>query len=284
MEAFVAFTVWHLTWLAEHVRVMELICVHAIRSSSQVQVTSQITMNTTNQLSDSKSAVLNASTSLDRYQTAFVALLLTLMTGCESLFPREAGSELPQFHAKAPRQGDVAPDVTLYTLEGDPITLHAVTGEMPVVVQLGSVTCPVFRYRRFDMRPLRERYAGRVRFLLLYTTEAHPVGSASPYRDDEWIPWINKLARVADRQPETLDERLARASDVRRRLRSNAEFLVDDMQNRGWEAYGAAPSAAFVIDTQRRVALRQAWIEPKELTRTLDTLLSESSASYPGDG
>ena len=114
-----------------------------------------------------------------------VALTLIALSGCNSLFPTQATGDLAHFAAEAPAPGTPAPDFMLLDTEGKPVKLSALVGTQPIVVQLGSYTCPVFRYRRFTMRSLREKYAGRVIFLVVYTVEAHPTGAVSPYRDKQ---------------------------------------------------------------------------------------------------
>jgi len=207
------------------------------------------------------------------FLSLIVAILL--LSGCSRLFPREAGPHLGHFEDEAPALGTPAPKVTLTDLEGNLVELQSLLGDRPVVVQLGSYTCPVFRYRRFDMQPLRARYSGQVDFVVLYTTEAHPVGSKSPYVDREWVPWHNRLTRVKTRESVSLDERRAQAEFSLKQLHSNARFLVDSMGNSGWQAFGRAPSAAFLIDKEGIVQFRQVWIEPTrleaEIKRLLDT-------------
>ncbi len=195
--------------------------------------------------------------------------------GCAGLFPVEAGDSLPHFAEQAPAEGAAAPDFHLQDLQGRTVSLADVTGEHPLVVQLGSYTCPVFRYRRFDMHPLREKYQDRVTFLVVYTQEAHPVGAVSPYRDEEWVPWMNRVAGIRSGQPGTFEQRADQARFARQAMQSNARFLVDGMDNAIWQAYGRAPSAAFVIDQQGRVVLRQPWVEPRELSEVLERLLAD---------
>jgi hypothetical protein len=50
-------------------------------------------------------------------------------------------------------------------------------------------------------------------------------------------------------------------------------LLVDKFNNHTWTAYGQAPSAAFVIDTDGTVVLSQPWVEPRGIRDALDTLL-----------
>ncbi len=46
----------------------------------------------------------------------------------------------------------------------------------------------MFRYRRYGMERLVGELGDRVHFLVLYTREAHPLGSPSPYTAGEWDP------------------------------------------------------------------------------------------------
>lgn len=198
-----------------------------------------------------------------------------LNSGCAMLFPTDAGESLAHFHALAPQPTDRAPEFTLTDTAGTRVSLEQIMGDTPVVIQLGSYTCPVFRYRRFTMQPLRERFGDRVAFLVVYTQEAHPVGAPSPYRDEEWVPWINRLARIDLGQPPDFPARVERARFARQAMDANVRFLVDGDDNAVWQAYGAAPSPAFVLDRSGRVVLRQPWVVPGEIERTLEQLLDE---------
>lgn len=209
----------------------------------------------------------------------FTGMFTGLMVGggCALLFPVDAGDSLAHFGTRAPQVGDMAPNVTLRDLTGNTVDLHQLIGKQPIVIQLGSYTCPVFRYRRFDMQKLYEEFSGRVTFLVLYTLEAHPNGVPSPYREDsgeEWVPWINRVSRVKLNQTQSLKQRTSHALFAQQRMQSSARFLVDPPTNYAWQTYGQAPSAAFLIDQQGRIVLRQPWIVPKDIKSGLEQLLS----------
>jgi hypothetical protein len=205
-----------------------------------------------------------------------LVLMMATASGCSTLFPKKAGASLAHFPAEAPSLGAAGPDASLWTLQGEPVRLSERVGKRPLVIQLGSYTCPVFRYRRFYMEPLYETYRGRVDFLVIYTQEAHPVGSWSPYRDEEWVSLPNRLTRVLIPQPPTLQARIERAAQTRTLLVSTPEYLVDGMDNAAWRSYGRAPSAAFLIDREGRVRLHQPWVEPKGLDKAIEQLLAET--------
>lgn len=198
----------------------------------------------------------------------FVTLLFTV--GC---FPKGPGPRLAHFDARAPAVGEPAPAFELRGLEGEMIRLQDLVGNGPIVLQLGSHSCPVYRYRRFWMEELAEEFAGRAQFVLIYTLEAHPKGSMSPYDDDEWVSLPNRLTGVFVDQPQTSEARAARAEFSTAKLELPHQVLVDSMDNAVWSSYGAASSPAFVIDQDGRIASRQVWIDPQEIRRVLVELL-----------
>lgn len=123
------------------------------------------------------------------------------------------------------------------------------------------------------MKALIEDYENRVFFLTIYTREAHPVGSKSPYAPGEWDMLMNKVLGVRVREPVTEEERMQLAHTSHEKLKLPEPMVVDTMDNSVWEAYGSASSPAFVIDREGNVALRQAWVIPKEIRKVLDALL-----------
>lgn len=207
-----------------------------------------------------------------------LALALLATTGC---FPRQAGPGLSHFADQAPAIGAPAPRFELRGLDGETVSLDELVGERPLVLQLGSHSCPVYRYRRFGMRELWEEYRGRVGFLLLYTVEAHPRGTPSPYRDPqrnggEWDLLLNRVVGVRLPRATDLDERAAAARRSAEALEIPYPVAVDGMDDAVWRAYGAAPSAGYVLDRRGRVVLVQPWIDPAEIRLALDRLLAQS--------
>lgn len=193
------------------------------------------------------------------------------LAGC---FPHEAGPRLAHFAEVAPERGAAAPRFTLTDLEGAEVELDEFLGDRPVVLQLGSHSCPVYRYRRFGMEKLIDEFGDRVHFLLVYTREAHPVGSKSPHAEGEWDPLWNRLTGVRVREPATLDERRDLAARSREKLELSQTVLTDAMDDAVWRRYGAASSPAFVLDRAGHVVLRQVWLEPQAIGRELRRLLA----------
>ncbi len=206
---------------------------------------------------------------------AFLLLAASLSSGCSLLFPTEAGESLSHFDSAAPAASAAAPDFELTDLDGNPVALDDLVGDRPVVLQLGSLSCPVFRYRRFDMQKLQRDFAGRVDFVVVYTQEAHPADDDNPYTHEVWNPFINRVAGVNVPLHRSLEERRARAIETRERVELDSLFLVDSMDNTVWQRYGAAPSPAYVLDLDGRIVLRQPWVYPKEIRAALERLLGD---------
>ncbi len=199
-------------------------------------------------------------------------LALSLTAGC---FPKGPGPRLAHFEHQAPAVGEPAPTFELRGLDGETVRLEELLGDKPIVLQLGSHSCPVYRYRRFDMEDLARDFGDRVHFLLIYTLEAHPKGSKSPYEDEEWVSLPNRVTGVFIDQPKDLPARTARAEFSAEKLKLPHQVLVDSMDNAVWSAYGSASSPAFVIDRHGNIASSQVWIDPKEIRRVLEELLAE---------
>lgn len=211
--------------------------------------------------------------SLRMQNAPWLALALLGAIGVGGCFPRHPGPRLAHFEERAPAAGEVAPAFRVTDTSGSAVELTDLLGERPVVLQLGSRSCPVFRYRRFGMEKLIADYADRVHFVVVYTIEAHPAGAKSPYDDEEWLTWINRLTGVRIEQAGDVEARRHEAAATAARLDLAQQVLVDSTDNEVWQAYGAAPSAAFVLDREGRVVLRQVWVDPVGLRAALDTLL-----------
>lgn len=213
---------------------------------------------------------------MPKVQRVFVLLLVCAsQTACSLLFPTEAGESLSHFDATAPAVAAPAPDFELTDIDGNDVALHDLVGDKPVVVQLGSYSCPVFRYRRFDMQELQREFLGRVDFVVVYTQEAHPVDSINPYVDRIWNPVINKVVGVNLPEHKSAEQRRTQASATYDLVELDSLFLVDGMDNAVWRQYGAAPSAAYVVDLQGNIYLRQPWVYPKEIRKALNEILAE---------
>lgn len=127
------------------------------------------------------------------------------------------------------------------------------------------------------MEELAEDFGDRVTFVILYTLEAHPVDSASPYTGEVWDPWVNRIARARWRDTETTEERREHAAEAAHRLDLAPSVLVDPVGDLAWTDLGRAPSAAFVVGADGTIVARQVWVDPPALRTILTELLEIGS-------
>lgn len=156
-----------------------------------------------------------------------------------------------------PSIGDAAADFTLETTEGETSRLLDFTGQF-LVLELGSISCPLFNGRRKTMLHLDDEFA-EVSFAVLYIREAHPGAAIPAHRC-----FANKKACAM---------RLASDYGDSRRV------FIDSLDGSAHEAYGALPNAVYVIDQLGVVRFKAAWNNPSSVGSALSALLDGQSPS-----
>jgi Flp pilus assembly protein TadD len=150
----------------------------------------------------------------------------------------------------SPLVGHPAPEVELLRPDGTPLRLSSLRGR-PLVLVLGSYTCPQLRHGVPAANRLHERYGGRARFLLVYLREAHPQGEA-------WPSSINLREGIGLPEVRSVAERAERAALCRRELKVPFEAVLDGLDGRAEAAFSAFPSRVFVIDAGGTVTFSSA--------------------------
>ncbi len=160
--------------------------------------------------------------------------------------------------------GGPALDQTIYDLDGNEVQLSTLWQGRPVVIEFGSVSCPVFDNRISPMEQLASKYQGRADFYVLYTREAHP-GQNYPAH-------------------QSLTDKIGFARDLKRIEGIERTMLVDDVAGTMHRAYGAWPDSAYIIGRDGVIAFLTKWNEPDKLRERLDILLEDdgyAAASAP---
>ena len=129
------------------------------------------------------------------------------------------------------------------------------------------------------------KYGDQVWFIIIYTIEAHPVGSPSPYSGKEWTgPASMDKEGCALTQPATYEERVAQASQMSEELGLTVPVLIDEMDNAVWCTYGPAPNTAYLIDTDGTIVAKQGWYQPQLMEAAIEEYLGGAAtptASLP---
>lgn len=151
--------------------------------------------------------------------------------------------------------GEPFPDFDLSTTDGGRICKQDYAGARPLLLTIGSATCPMTRSAGRVLKRLHAVFGDRVGFVTLYVREAHP-GDALP-------------------QPATLEEKLARARAYRERDGIPWPVAVDDLEGTLHMRLGGGPNHAYLVDREGRVAFRAQWsTQERALRRALATLVA----------
>jgi len=155
--------------------------------------------------------------------------------------------------------GDHVPaDISVYNLAGEKITLASLWKKVPLVLETGSLTCPIFHgngpsmddvFARFDQGTARLAHVA-----LLYSREAHP-GWLTNRQDD-------------------LNEKLNNARKLKGKGFSRG-IWVDSLDGRLHKILGLEPNSVYVIHTDGTVVYKSAWNAPSELVSVLDRMITQ---------
>lgn len=151
---------------------------------------------------------------------------------------------------KGPVPGSKAPDFAVQTADGSATRVLAFDGDF-LVLEMGSLTCPLFQGRRPAMARL-DLADDRVNFAVLYVREAHPGDKIGAHQS------------FADKQG--CAARLVQSEGERRRV------LVDDLDGTIHAAYGGYPNSVFIINRNGCVVYASDWNNPAATARALTQL------------
>ncbi len=160
----------------------------------------------------------------------------------------------------APKPGDKAPDFTLTTPDGESRRLLDFDGDF-LVLEAGSITCPLFQSRRSGMAALVEKYP-ETAFAILYVREAHP-GAERPQHTSD----ADKHANAAALAREDHEGRL---------------ILVDTLDGQAHAAYGHFPNSVVIINRNGCVVYTSDWNNPAATGRALVALKAGKPAARQG--
>ncbi len=158
-----------------------------------------------------------------------------------------------------PRPGDKAPDFALHTVDGHSHKLLDFDGDF-LVLETGSITCPLFQSRRKGMETLVKRYP-ETAFRILYVREAHP-GQNRPQHSGEADKTANARALQQDKEGRLI--------------------LVDTFEGAAHKAYGSYPDAVVIINRNGCVVYASEWNNPAATGRALAALKAGKPAGRAG--
>jgi hypothetical protein len=138
-----------------------------------------------------------------------------------------------------PLPGEPFPDFDLETTDDGRVRKADYTGRRPVLITLGSVTCPMTRSAGPVLKRLYGQFGGDVQFVTLYVREAHP-GERYP-------------------QPGSFREKIVNARVYRERDRIPWPIAVDGIEGALHRSLDNKANAVYIIDIDGNVAFRALW-------------------------
>jgi hypothetical protein len=145
-----------------------------------------------------------------------------------------------------PSPGEPMPEGRVFRPSGEELLLSALP--RPYVLEMGSLTCPIFVSGLGRMNQLALLHP-EVHFFVLYVREAHPGERRPPHAD-----LADKLRASAQ---------LTRAEPERR------EVLIDDVEGTLHRALGAWPNSVYLVGREGLVSWRSDWGAPEALNAVL---------------
>lgn len=106
------------------------------------------------------------------------------------------------------------------------------------------------------MRSLKKKYGDRAHFLFVYTREPH--AGERNFRDVD--------------QPRTYDERVELAMIFAAQANPDTHIVVDKMNGSAQQTFGGRPNMGFMIDTDGKLLVADAWANPDNFERELKKL------------
>lgn len=154
-------------------------------------------------------------------------------------------------NSNGPQVGEKAYDFELMDASGNPKDLLDFEGDF-LVLELGSITCPLFQARRKTMMTLQDEFP-QISNFILYVREAHP-GQDIPMHKD-------------------LDDKLNCAQLLRDDDGEKRTIIVDDIEGSAHKAYGSMPNAVFIINKHGCVVFRAGWNNGEATRAALHSLI-----------
>ena len=117
-----------------------------------------------------------------------------------------------------------------------------------------------------------EKYGDRVEFFMVYIREAHPTDGRQSS--------ANRRDGVLFAQPKSFADRLNVAEQMCQKLEIKLPALIDGMDDRVNQAYGAAPDRLYLVARDGRIAYQGGrgphGFKPEELQAAIERELAEA--------
>jgi thiol-disulfide isomerase/thioredoxin len=166
-------------------------------------------------------------------------------------------------NTEGPDLGDVAPDFVLKDTNGKDWHLEALRGK-PVVLIIGSGTCPLTQGNLPGLQALYDEYGDRSTWLMLYVREAHP-GENMPGH-------------------QTYEQKRSQAEYFKHMTGTQWPVLVDDLDGSVHKSYKLLPNSTYLIDADGNVSFIGEISHAPTLRDALDHLFEQNMRGIVPEG
>ena len=160
-----------------------------------------------------------------------------------------------------PKAGEKYINFSTTTLKGKKVFISEYL-DKPIVLDTGSITCPMYANTTKDMNKLQKEYPN-VHFLLLYIREAHPGEKTQSVK--------------------TMEEKINHAKLTDKYYNEQREILIDSLDGKAHKLYGSMPNMTYVIGIDGIVKFRANWTNIdalKNVLKNIDTDMIEKKDFY----
>ena len=156
------------------------------------------------------------------------------------------------FSSDAPKPGQVLPDRILVRSDGEEISLRRLADGRPLVLVVGSLTCPVTVSTLPTFSEMNRLYGDRVAFAFIYTREAHPGENI--------------------RQPATLTEKVEHARLLKELHGVDWPVLVDDLDGTLHRTLDTKQNSVHIVGSDGRIVFRALFAGDDEVNNAIAAL------------
>jgi len=155
---------------------------------------------------------------------------------------------------EGPKAGEKYIDFQALTVDGREVSLSDYL-DKPIVLDTGSITCPMYANTTTDMNELQNQYPN-VHFLLLYIREAHPGGKTKATKN--------------------MEDKTEHAKLTHSYYNETREILIDSIDGTAHKLYGSMPNMTYVIGQNGIVKFRANWTNIDALKTVLKTIEADT--------
>lgn len=149
----------------------------------------------------------------------------------------------------------VFPEATLYSLQrGRDVKISELVRERPIVIEMGSLSCPSYLMNHGRMEEVRRKYADKVDFYTVYVRENHPAEKATEHR--------------------TMEYKKGLARELVNRHSLTHEVLVDTIDGKLHQQLGNFGNSVYVVGKDRFVAHWSIFANPPLLSEGIESVLA----------